>query len=132
MQLNAVRNHFEQIGVNVAAITIDRSRLLRKFADKHAIGYPLLFDRNSKIARAFGVRDRSYRRGDQAYGVPRPGIAFIDNRGKIAAKAAVRGFRERPKLDEVYRLVVRTLGSNTERRDATGSQSIEPSKGDSP
>ena len=109
MQLNAWGPRFEKLGIRVAASTLDRVRPLRKFSDRHEIRFPLLYDRRYRIANIFEIRDRSQRRHDQAFGAPHPGIMFIDKQGKILAKAAERGFRKRPKLEDVYRLVVTTL-----------------------
>lgn len=105
MQLAQYQRQFAAMGVNVAALTIDRTSKLKSFSDRYGISYPLLTDRSAKHVNAFKVRNKGYRRGHQAYGVPHPGVLFIDVSGLVRGKAAVRGFQKRPSFEELLELV---------------------------
>ncbi len=105
MQLAQYQRQFAAMGVNVAALTTDRTTKLKSFSDRYDIGYPLLSDRSAKHVNAFRVRNKEYRRGHQAYGVPHPGVLFIDVSGLIRGKAAIRGYQRRPSFEELLTLV---------------------------
>lgn len=52
-----------QAGLGLAAISYDSGAVLREFASRKAISYPLLGDHESKVIRAFGVANRRYGAG---------------------------------------------------------------------
>lgn len=98
MQLADWQDEFAALGVAVAAITYDPVATQAAFATAANIEFPLLSDQNAKAVRAYGVLNPDYGPGDRAYGIPRPGVFFINGDGVIAAKFAVPGYRERPPL----------------------------------
>jgi peroxiredoxin len=45
----------EKNGVRIAAVSYDSEEILRGFAEKYAIGFSLLSDRDSAVIRRFGI-----------------------------------------------------------------------------
>ena len=46
---------FEEQGIKLAAISYDSEAILKFFADRHGIGFPLLADPHSVVIRAYGL-----------------------------------------------------------------------------
>ena len=84
---------FEKQGVKLAAISYDSEEILKFFADRHKIAYPMVADPDSKIIRAYGVLNAEAT-GMQK-GFARPGYFFIDNTGVIREKFFEPKYRER-------------------------------------
>jgi hypothetical protein len=79
--------------VKLAAISYDSEEILKFFADRHKLEYPLLADPNSKTIKTYGVFN------DEATGMQkgfaRPGYFFIDSKGIIREKFFEARYRER-------------------------------------
>lgn len=99
VQLENHRQAFADLGVNVAGMTYDGLDVLAAFHAAENLNYPLLRDENAKHVNALGVRNEDYEEGHRAYGIPHPGVLYIDGSGTIRAKYAVRGFRDRPPFE---------------------------------
>ena len=76
-----------------AAISYDSEAILKYFADRHKIEYPLLADPDSKIIAAYDVLNREAT-GMQK-GFARPGYFFIDTHGIIRERFFDPRYRER-------------------------------------
>jgi peroxiredoxin len=105
VQLESERQTFEAIGVKVAGMTYDSTEALAAFHGRMQLGYPLLHDERARHVSALGILNEDYAPGDSAYGIPHPGILFISPEGKVLARFAVPGYRQRPPLDEVLAVV---------------------------
>jgi hypothetical protein len=79
--------------VKFAAISYDSEAILKYFADRHKIEYPLLADPDSKIIAAYDVLNREAT-GMQK-GFARPGYFFIDAQGIIRERFFDPRYRER-------------------------------------
>jgi hypothetical protein len=79
--------------VKFAAISYDSEAILKYFADRHKIEYPLLADPDSKIIAAYDVLNREAT-GMQK-GFARPGYFFIDTQGIIRERFFDPRYRER-------------------------------------
>lgn len=101
MQLAERQQDFEALGVNVAGMTYDDVSVLAAFHAEQKLGYPLLQDKDTKHIGAYGVLNTDYEPGDSGYGIPYPGILYVDGDGKVLLKFAVPGYRQRPPLDAV-------------------------------
>ena len=101
MQLTEWQDEFEALGVQIAAMSYDDVAALTEFAEAENIAYALLSDKGAAHVNALGIRNEEFAEGHFAYGVPHPGILFIDAAGVIALKRAVPGYRDRPPLDEL-------------------------------
>ena len=117
VQLASWKEKFAALGVNVAGMTYDDQSVLAKFHDDNALGYPLLQDVDVKHVNAYGIRNTSYEPGDGGYGIPEPGILFIDPDGVVRAKFAVPGYRSRPPFEEIYQAVGEAIDSRRPQAD---------------
>jgi AhpC/TSA family protein/cytochrome c biogenesis DsbD-like protein len=81
--------------LGVAALSYDSAELLRVFAQRKGLDYPLLSDSESKVIRAFGILNENYARDHPGYGIPYPGMFIIDERGVVKAKYFEDDHRER-------------------------------------
>jgi AhpC/TSA family/Disulphide bond corrector protein DsbC len=79
--------------VEFAAISYDSEAILKYFADRHKIEYPLLADPDSKIIASYDVLNREAT-GMQK-GFARPGYFFIDTQGIIRERFFDPRYRER-------------------------------------
>ncbi len=93
MQLQSAISRFEKQGVKLAAISYDSEEILKYFADRHKIEYPLLADPESKAIQAYGVLNAEAT-GMQK-GFARPGYFFIGTDGIIREKFFEAKYRER-------------------------------------
>ena len=79
--------------MKLAVISYDSQEILKFFADRHKIEYPMLADPDSKTIQAYGVLNQEAT-GMQK-GFARPGYFFIDPRGIIREKFFEAKYRER-------------------------------------
>ena len=85
--------------MNVAGVTYDNQQVLAQFHAEENLNYPMLQDIDAVHVNALGIRNEDYEPGHRAYGIPHPGVLFVDAQGIIRAKVAVPGFRRRPPFD---------------------------------
>ncbi|MGB8782049.1 MAG: redoxin domain-containing protein, partial [Terriglobales bacterium] len=93
VQLQSAIPRFEQQGVKLAAISYDSEAILKFFADRRKIDYPLLGDPESRIIKAYRVFNEEAT-GMQK-GFARPGYFYIDSKGIIREKFFEAKYRER-------------------------------------
>lgn len=93
MQLQSAKARFEAQGLKLAAISYDSAAILKDFAARHQIEFPLLADPDSKVIRTFGVLN------EQATGMTKgmalPGFFYIDQDGIIRERYFEANYRER-------------------------------------
>ena len=123
-QLAEWQDRFGALGVNVAAMSYDPTKILSAFATSLEIRYPLLSDSTHTHVAAYGIRNDEYPLGSAAYGIPHPGILFIDTAGLVALKFALPDYRKRPELNDVYSAVAALMSAPGEpaASDATTNQ----------
>jgi len=95
--LKSIRKH----GLGLAAISYDSVAVLKNFADRQRITYPLLSDPESKIIRAFGILNESVKPGTAQYGIPYPGTFVVDPKGRVLSKYFEEDFRERVSASDI-------------------------------
>jgi hypothetical protein len=95
VELEQNRAEFTRIGVNVAAVSYDSSAVLKHFADRKGIHYPLLSDPDSKIIRELGILNEDIPKNNPFYGVPHPVTFLIDEKGVITGKYFEQDMKER-------------------------------------
>jgi peroxiredoxin len=95
VELEQHQNEFAKLGLNVAAISYDSTAVLRNFAERKSIHFPLLSDPNSKIIRALGILNETVAKDSPQYGIPHPGVFVLDARGVIGAKYFEDDYRQR-------------------------------------
>ena len=84
MQLQDAKQRFEERGIKLAAISYDSPAILKDFAQRHKIEFPLLADPNSEIIRAFNVLNAQA--SGMNKGMAHPGFFYIDSSGVVREK----------------------------------------------
>jgi hypothetical protein len=84
VQLQNAEQRFEKQGIKLAAISYDSPAILKDFAERHKIDFPLLADPDSQIIRSFKVLNAEATGKEK--GMAHPGFFFIDSSGVIREK----------------------------------------------
>jgi len=82
-------------GIRIAAVSYDSQEILKGFADQHAIGFPLLSDRDSAVIRRFGIFNTNISPELRAYGVPHPVEYLVAPDGVVIRKYFVPNYQHR-------------------------------------
>jgi hypothetical protein len=99
-----VLSRLEATGVALFALSYDPVAVLRAFADKHGIAFPLLSDEGSHVIRRLGLINERVQDDHAAYGIkpdprhanlPYPGVFVLDASGVIVGKRFHESYRER-------------------------------------
>lgn len=69
--------------------------MLKSFAERRSISYPLLADEGSKVIRAFGILNENIPKDNPVYGVPFPVTYLVDGKGRVKSKYFEEDYRER-------------------------------------
>ena len=88
-------DEFKAKGLNVAAMSYDSPAILKYFADRVGISFPLLSDADSEVIRAFGILNDTLPVDHRLYGIPFPGYYVIDENGVVQSKYFEENYRER-------------------------------------
>ena len=95
----------EATGVKVVGISYDSVEVLKNFADKRKITFPLLSDPESSTIIAYSVKNKEM--AGKKYGkteldgIPYPGTFLIGQDGVIHAKLFVEGYQKRHSVEEL-------------------------------
>jgi len=84
VQLQNAKQRFEAQGLKLAAISYDSPAILKDFARRHKIEFPLLADPNSEIIRAFNVLNAEAK--GMTKGMAYPGFLYVDASGLVREK----------------------------------------------
>ena len=84
-------------GIQVAAISFDKPEILKKFAAKRKITFPLLSDKGSETIKAFEIH---FKRG-----LPYPGTFIVSPKGVVEAKIFNDGYVDRHSVDQLIEAV---------------------------
>ena len=79
----------------MAAVSYDSESVLRAFAGRKGIHYPLLSDQDSKIIRELGILNETVEKTNPNFGIPYPGSFVLDSKGVIVAKYFEDDYRQR-------------------------------------
>ncbi len=93
IQLQTAKARFEEQGLKLAGVSYDSEAILKFFADRRKIEFPLLSDPDSSVIRAYDVLNSEAI--GQNKGMARPGYFFIDTKGVIREKFFEAKYRER-------------------------------------
>ncbi len=93
VQLQSNLKEIEGTGGQLVAISYDTREILKRFAAKKSIAYPLLSDAGSKTIDAYGIRDKEA--AGRTNGIPHPGTFIIGKDGAIRVKLFLEGYKER-------------------------------------
>lgn len=95
MELEQKRADYAARGIGVASISYDSAAVLKNFADRKGIHFPMLADPESQVIRAFGIFNESVPKDNPTYGIPHPGTYLLDENGIVKAKYFEDDFRDR-------------------------------------
>ena len=102
MQLIEIADQFENMGLNIVAMTYDSVETLKEVQWDQGIEFTLLNDEDITHVGALGIQNvTDYEEGDRAWGVPHPGIFLVNPDGVIRFKFAEEGYRIRPDFADV-------------------------------
>jgi peroxiredoxin len=97
----------EDSGVKVVGVSYDSVEVLKGFADKQKITFPLLSDPDSKVIAAYALKNKETAGKKfgtvDLDGVPYPGTLLIDRDGVIRAKLFVDGYKDRHSIDDLVK-----------------------------
>jgi peroxiredoxin len=93
VELQNAKGRFEKQGISVAALSYDTVEILKSFADRRKIEFPMLADPDSQTIRAYDVLNAEA--SGQYRGMARPGYFFIDTQGVIREKFFETKYRQR-------------------------------------
>lgn len=86
MELAKHEGRLRARGYGICSISYDPVDVLREFANRRGVMYPMLSDPDSAIIRAFGLLNETIEPGTRDYGVPHPAIFFVDRSGVVVRK----------------------------------------------
>ena len=118
MELQHSLDALHRRGLGLAAISYDSADVLRNFAQRKGITYPLLSDGDSSVIRAWGLLNESVDKETPQYGIPFPGTFILDAAGVVQQKYFEADFRQRYTASGI---LVRQYGA----APGAGGQSIE-------
>ncbi|MFK8019910.1 MAG: peroxiredoxin family protein [Pseudomonadales bacterium] len=101
VQLQENLQSFHDAGIQVVGLTYDAPELQQTFIDKHNIQFPFLSDVNAVTVHALGILNGEYKPGDDAYGIPYPGIFVVNSQQKIVGKIFINGYEKRVSAEAV-------------------------------
>ncbi len=121
-------------GYGLCSISYDSVEILRDFAQRRGITFPLLSDPDSSIIRRFGLFNEQAAPGSRDYGVPHPGIFQVDAGGVVQERFFEEKYWNRLTTPSVFWRLGLDLASrlgSTERehlrvRTAASDASVSP------
>lgn len=93
------------------AITYDAPDMQQPFIDAASITYPILSDINGSSAIALGILNEKYAPGEDAYGIPHPGIFVLTPEKEIVRKFFIEGYDTRVSGEAVLAAAKEALDS---------------------
>lgn len=118
MELQQNLERLRKRGLGVAAVSYDSTAVLKNFAERKGITYPLLSDSDSKTIRAYGLLNESVAKESAQYGIPYPGTFIVNREGVVTEKYFEADFRQRYSASDI---LVREYGGVS----GAASQTIE-------
>ena len=86
MELQEQYEAFKNRGLGLAAISYDSQDILKSFAERKNITYPLLSDKGSQVITRFGILNEAIPKEGPRYGIPYPGQYIVDGNGVVQSK----------------------------------------------
>ncbi len=74
---------FRALGYELALVSYDKPDVVKKFAERRNITYPMLSDVGSKAILAFGLTEAEGSRKSRWWGIAEPAIFVVGKSGKI-------------------------------------------------
>jgi hypothetical protein len=94
-------------GLGLVAVSYDSVDVLKSFAARKQITFPMLSDPGSKIIRSYGILNETVEKSNPFFGVPYPGTYVLDTKGVVVAKYFEEDYKER---ETAASILVRQFG----------------------
>jgi peroxiredoxin len=101
IQLQKDLGELNEAGLQVVGVSYDSTDVLKQFAEKKKIAYPLLSDVGSKTIDQYGIRNADVKAGSRQDGIPHPGVYLINKDGVVRAKVFFKGYARRATTAEL-------------------------------
>jgi AhpC/TSA family/Disulphide bond corrector protein DsbC len=101
VELEQNREKIRKQGLGLAAVSYDSVAVLKSFADRKHIGFPLLSDADSRVIREYGILNETVKQGTMQYGIPFPGTYVLDLKGVVVSKYFEDDYRERVTASDI-------------------------------
>ena len=101
MQLSELSHEFKDLGITIFTITYDSNEDAAKFHAQRELAFDILSDKDSDLIKQLGILNPAPKPGDRVYGIPLPGIFYLDETGVIRGKWAERSYQDRPELSDI-------------------------------
>lgn len=95
IELEESKQELARRGLGIAAISYDPVPVLKSFAGRRQISFPLLSDEDSTVIRAFGILDEQVPKSNEFFGIPHPVTFIVDEKGVIQSATSEEDFRRR-------------------------------------
>ena len=114
VQLQQAQQRFKENGIGLAAISYDSEDILKDFAERQHITFPLLADPRSEIISAYGVLNTEAK--DMTQGMAHPGFVYIEPAGRVKEKFLETDYKERYTANNVIAKLFPELAEQTPRK----------------
>ena len=99
--MERTRSALAALGLGVCSVSYDSVDILREFAARRTITFPMLSDGGSEIIRRFGLFNDQVDPSSRDYGIPHPGILQVDAAGVVRARFIEERFFHRVSMPSV-------------------------------
>ena len=113
MQLQQAAERFKSQGIGLAAISYDTEAILKDFAERQHIAFPLLADPQSEIISKYQVLNAEAQ--GMTKGMPHPGFFYIDSTNKVKEKFFETAYTERYTANNLISKLFPELGEQVPR-----------------
>jgi len=113
VQLQRAQQKFKDQGIGITAISYDSPDILREFAQRQQITFPLLADPTSGIIRRFHVLNREAK--GMTAGMAHPGFLYVDRTGHIQETFFESAYTDRYTANNVIAKLFPELTQEIER-----------------
>ena len=83
------------------AVSYDPVNVLRDFADRRKITFPLLSDEGSSVITRYGILNTTLEPTNEVYGIPFPGTFMLDANGRVTSRFFESAYAERDTISSV-------------------------------
>ncbi len=99
--MERTRSDLAALGLGLCSVSYDSVEILRDFAARRGITFPLLADPDSVIIRRFGLFNEQVEPTSRDYGIPHPGILLVDASGVVRERFFEEKFYHRMTMPAV-------------------------------
>jgi len=93
VQLQQAQQRFRERGIGLAAVSYDTTSILKDFAERQGITFPLLADPRSEIIRQYNVLNAEA--AGMSKGMAHPGFVYVDSRGRVKERFFEAAYTDR-------------------------------------